>query len=275
MTMGALWHEVNGLVFGPKPDDADAFGLVSADGLEDLDLTDGLLDRGGFDGRGIAPLWAESSGWVTEVEIWGATDEDWAANRDRLRAGTSPLLDRTAEIAYDMVYGEEDTRTRFCRPARRIIPTNEQYLARNLMTAQIAWVGNDPFTYGPETSSGTLSRGDEYPFDSVGWAMSSRWSWVVQGPVVRPELTLHIDPSEDHIIRFDGTVATGEELRVESTPHGLVTTLDGEPAFGVFDGGSTGLVGDFFEIPPGEQTVQFSGVSGAGTSVFTWRTAYV
>lgn len=272
---GAIYHEVNGLVFGKKPDTPYAFGLISADGLEDLDVTDGLLGRSGFDGRGIAPMWAESTGWVTEVEIYGATPDEWAAQRDLLRALTTPILDRTAEMAYDMVYGEEDVRTRFCRPSRRIIPTNEQYLVRRVIQAQIAWTGNDPFTYGPETSSAALDRGDAYVYESTGWAPSQRWSWVVTGPVVRPRLRLQVTGFDDVLLRFDDTVATGEELVVTSTPHGLVTTLDGVNVYGQFDGGTAPTVPGFFSVPPGEQQVSFGGDSGAGTSVFTWRTAMI
>jgi hypothetical protein len=268
-----IYHQFNGLVFGYKPGDPYAFGLSGGDGLEDTSMTDGILPPRGADGRGIAPMWADPGGWVTELTIHEGDPGVWAERRDALRAGTSPVLDRSTELPYDMVYNDEDVRTRFGRPGRRIIPTNEQYLVRRVLDAQIAFTASDPYTYGPDTESDPLSAGDTLPMDSTGWAFSQRWTWVVQGPATRPQIALTVDGFDDQILRYNGTVSGGSELRVESTPNGLVTTLDGVNVFGSFDGGTGVELPGFFSIPPGEQVLLYDNAGGAGTSVFTWRTA--
>lgn len=238
-------------------------------------MTDGFLPQGGADGRGLAPAWAEPGGWETVVEIHEGDPGDWATRRDLLRSATVPIMDRTAEMPYDMVYNDEDMRTRFCRPTRRIIPTDEQYLVRRTLQAQIAFTANDPLTYGPEVESGTLEAGDAYTYEPTGWAMSQRWKWVVTGTAVRPQLAIHVDGYTDQILRYNGSFSGGSVLVVESTPHGLTTTLDGINVFGTFDGGSAVDLPGFFSIPPGEQQVLFDFSSGSATAEFTWRTALI
>lgn len=273
----ALYHSFGGLVFGQHPD-ADPgdvpFELVEASWTEDLITSGGLLDVGGRDGRGIAPLWADAGGGPTVVEIYGETTAEWIARRDDLRRATSSILARTTDTPYDIGYGTEDVRTIFARVAKRVIPVDEQYLVHHFAEAQIVFVAADAFTYGPATTV-TLDRGDSSTFTSEGWAPSQRWRWVVHGPAVNPRLTLSVDGFPDRVIRLAGTVNVGQNLLVESTPDLLVTTVGGFQRFGDFDGGSSLVKAQFFAIPPGEQTVSYDASSGSGDSTFTWRTALI
>lgn len=273
----ALYHSFGGLVFGQHPD-ADPgdvpYELVSADGLEDLVTSPGLLPSGGRDGRGPAPMWADPGSWVSVVEIYGADTAEWKYRRDQLRKATSSILARTTDTPYDMGYGDEAIRTIFARVSKRSIPVDRAYLVDRFAEAAVAFTASDPLTYGPITVE-TLERGEMATITSAGWAPSQRWRWVVHGPAVNPRLTLSVDGFDDQVIRLDGHVNTGQNLLVESSPDDLVTTVGGFARFGDFDGGSTLKLAQYFSVQPGEQTVSYDADSGAGDATFTWRTALI
>lgn len=266
-----LYHEWRGLIFGDDGETATAYPWTSANGVEDLAMSGGLLPGGALDGAGVAPLRADASSWLSIVDIYGTDEAAYITQRDALKAATWRNTDPMLEEPYDIYVGTEEPVTRFARVVNRSIPTDENSLVRRYAVAQIVFESSDPLTY-TAVQDVELDPTDTHTFTCAGWAPSERWSATIVGPVTNPQVRSSIDSSA--IVRYNGTVPEGSTLLLELGPRSLVCTLDGDNVYGSMDGGiGSNRIAQWFPIVPGEQTISYFAAGGTGTCTFAWREA--
>lgn len=288
--MTDLYHEWNGLVFGYKAGDDERYPMTSADDIESLRYTDGLIGGSdGVDGSALSPLTAPAASWVTVVDIEpppGSVDldGDYQTQRDNLKAAT---IKSAVELPYDIHNTDATVVTRFARCTDRQIPYDEESVVRRHATAQLEFTTSDPFTYGPEDSE-VLAVNTTYAWSSTGWADSERWKAVIAGPVTNPQLTC-ATYGATAVMRYVGSIPSGFNLVIISRPrYGLTKVVAdarlaavedylnaGEQAYRYMDNGAArpNVPPAWFKIGGGSQSIAYASTAGTGTCTFTWREA--
>jgi hypothetical protein len=281
MTAPNLYFTWGGLEFGENPaGDGVEYEVAGIVGLDSFSTSGGTVDAPGRDGAALAPLWLTAPKLTLSFDLYGPDEATLVARRKALAAATVPTLDRYSEAEFGIFLGTEQERTCFARVTDRNIPGTVSYLVdRYAEECDITWLKNDPLTYWPEQTSGALDRGDYWTFSTPSGTSvpSQRWQWVAHGPLVNPKMTVTIDGFADVVLRFYGTVNSGQNLNVEVTPHRKIHTVGG-PSFNRrsdFDGGNRSKQPPFnaIAVMPGEQTWSFDADSGSGTATFTARGA--
>ena len=247
------------------------FQVLAIQGIENRALVAANVS-GGIDGAGAAPTFSDIGSFVVDLIVFADSDADMAANLAAIYAVTWGTTDRVTEDPFDFTIEGQDELTVFARVVNRSVPTDfetrDRYRACRM---QIAYEATDPMVYGAEVEVTGLASGDDVVI-AGGWAPSQRWRWIGHGALTNPRLTLATDGYDNQVLRYEGVVADGHDLLVESTPHSLVTTVDAVNKFDLFDGGTPNAAAQFFSLLPG-QTLTYSAASGAGDASFRYRPA--
>jgi len=173
-----------------------------------------------------------------------------------------------------------------CRPRRRNVPMPNPNLDGYVL-ATLQLVANDPLIYsdaehavatGAPTVSGGFTFTFTFPFNfgtigsggvvavsNVGTAPAP-WIAIVQGPCVGVTIADHFGGR----VRWDGTLAAGEVLTIDSHPARHTAVIGGTASrFGLIAADST-----WFDLLPGSNEIFFSTDNGAGALTFSWRDAW-
>lgn len=255
--------------------------LFGMDGVRSSDKVRGQRD-------GLYPGIDYYAGRVIEleIEVWG---NDTASFRTEYLALMSALRLRRTEVLLKVkLPGWPDLRVS-CRPRRVAGPTIDQTFNLSKANVTVQLDASDPRIYADTQSSGTATltgstSGLVFPAtfnmtfggittSSVVIASNTGnyetpWTATINGPVTNPYIE-HIEQGK--LLRFTGSLASGESLVVSSPPSGAVLLGGTSSRYSWLQDAS-----QWFLLDPGLNSVRLGGSSaGAPTMDLVWRSAWV
>lgn len=153
--------------------------------------------------------------------------------------------------------------------------------------AEVEWHCTDPRIYSATqqnlsvtqaTSSGGLVLPALAPLAFAGTASGGQvvatnagefgapWTAVISGPVTTPRIE---NVTTGQVLTFNGSLASGETLTVSSLDRTVL--LNGTASrYSWLSAGSS-----WFDLPAGDSTIRFAGVSGSGSMTLTFRSVWI
>jgi hypothetical protein len=259
-----------------------SFPILNLDGIETLpDVRSGDLDRGYQDGQTPGLDLLTGRDITVDLLVMDSGVGDYFANVEKLKAATVP---QASEFALVYQLPSRNPRTLNVRARRRLLPVTPNYSFR-YGQASILLHATDPRIYDasfttlvtglPTAATGlTFNAPAPFVFGSAGTGGSvlatnagnypAPWVATLAGPLTNPSI-IRLDTGQT--ILWNSTLNVGETLVIDSLARSVL--LNGTtPRY-------SATTGQWFTLPVGNTTVQFSAVSGTGTMSFAYRSTWV
>lgn len=169
---------------------------------------------------------------------------------------------------------------------RLSLPMDRSY-SLGLATANVEFHCTDPRIYSDTLSTSTVTQatssgglvmpalaplafggtatGGQFVATNTG-EFFAPWTATISGPVTNPRIE---NVTTGQTVSFTGTVAAGETLAVSSLDRTVI--LNGTASrYSWLTAGSS-----WFDLPAGNSTIRFAGVSGSGQMTFNFRSVWV
>lgn len=207
----------------------------------------------------------------------------WQALSQALVAGQADESTLSATIP-GVAYG--DTIQVSARVRKLSLPIDIDYTI-GIGRAEVEWHCTDPRIYSSTltslsvnqaTSSGGLLMPAAAPLAFSGTASGGQvvatnagefnapWTAVINGPVTTPRIE---NVTTGSVLTFNGSLATGETLTISSLNRTVL--LNGTASrYSWLSAGSS-----WFDLPAGDSTIRFAGVSGSGSMTLSFRSVWI
>jgi hypothetical protein len=267
----------NGLTFGV----GTAYRMAQVEGLDAADVRDGSTDRARAHGQHPGSTYL--GGRAVRIEFVITSNDPDTTHTAFNRAMVTGLTDLPLGLEVPGVAGGRPVQLTGRVAKRGLVQTRDVSVAQVARPVVQFWC-TDPLIYDATetvlstTVADTSGIGEAWPFVwPIDWGGSSSggtvtavnagdfwapWSATLYGPLVSPRIE-----TTDAVLRFDGSLAAGQTLTIDSRTQGVF--LDGVSRYGWLRTQS-----QWFELPPGSTVVRLAASSGAGSMSFRFRSAW-
>lgn len=268
--------------------DGTPYVVQSVSGLQDSPgVRSGRTPRGRAHGSFPGPKYSEHRVITATIEIDGPHQNGPTVWDDFSRAHIT-AIDELGEF-HAKVSGVASGRevVLFATCEKLSLPVDQDYW-QGLGHADVQWVADDPRIYDAvlstvsTTVADTSGTGEPWPFDwPIDWGGTASggtvtatnegefpapWVATITGPVTSPRIE---DAATGQVVRFDGSLAAGETLVVDSM------------AKSVLLGGTVSRYSwlrpqsRWFDLAPGANTIRFAASAGSGSLTLSWRSCWI